>query len=98
MFTSLSTISIVDFEQVNVGSVIFLSLFVAPSNDLVHKTNKYRKLRKEQISVKDYGKLVIPKLFSGAYFPVFGLKIRENTDQKKLRIWTLFTQCYRHSF
>ena len=39
--------------------------------------------------------------FSGSYFPVFGLnteiysvRIQENTDQKKLRIWTLFTQCY----
>ena len=28
-------------------------------------------------------------LFSGPYFPAFGL----NRDQKKLRIWTLFTQC-----
>ena len=27
-------------------------------------------------------------VFSGPYFPAFGL----NTDQKKLRIWTLFTQ------
>ena len=27
-------------------------------------------------------------VFSGPYFPVFGL----NTDEKKLRIWTLFTQ------
>ena len=26
--------------------------------------------------------------FSGPYFPAFGL----NTDQRKLRIWTLFTQ------
>ena len=38
--------------------------------------------------------------FSGQYFPAFGLnsispysvRMRENTDQKKLRIWTLFTQ------
>ena len=29
-------------------------------------------------------------VFSGPYFPVFGLKKK---DQKKLRIWTLFTQC-----
>ena len=29
-------------------------------------------------------------VFSGPYFPACGL----NTDQKKLRIWTLFTQCY----
>ena len=35
-----------------------------------------------------------------AYFPVCGLRkspysvqIQENTDQKKLRIWTLFTHC-----
>ena len=48
-------------------------------------------------------------VFSGPYFPVFGLnteryrveiqsispysvRIRENADQNKLRIWTLFTQ------
>ena len=42
--------------------------------------------------------------FSGLHFPVFGLnrkhcispysvRIRENTDQKKLCIWKLFTQC-----
>ena len=45
-------------------------------------------------------------VFSGPYFPVFGLnaerkspysgRILENTDQKKLRIWTFFTQCLRH--
>ena len=28
-------------------------------------------------------------VFSGPY----SVRIRENTDQKKLRIWTLFTQC-----
>ena len=45
------------------------------------------------------------EVFSGPYFPVFGLntdiysksqysvQIKENTDQKKLSIWTLFTQC-----
>ena len=36
------------------------------------------------------------------YFPAFGLnmeispysaRMQKNTDQKKLRIWTLFTQC-----
>ena len=35
-------------------------------------------------------------VISGPYFPVFGLnsiRTQENTDQKKLRIWTLFTQC-----
>ena len=32
------------------------------------------------------------RVFSGSYFPVFGM----NTDQKKLRIWTLFTQCVSH--
>ena len=39
-------------------------------------------------------------VFSGPYFPVFelskspySLRIQENTDQKKLRIWTLFAQC-----
>ena len=42
-------------------------------------------------------------VFSGPYFPVFGLesvflysfRTQENTDQKKLRIWTLFTQWIR---
>ena len=44
-------------------------------------------------------------VFSGPYFLVFGLntdiyfvyslRIQENTDQKKLRIWTFFTQCLR---
>ena len=36
----------------------------------------------------------------GPYFPAFGLntkrsllQMREHKDQKKLRIWTLFTQC-----
>ena len=39
--------------------------------------------------------------FSGPYFPAFGLnteryfRTRENTDQKKLRIWTLLTQWKR---
>ena len=45
-------------------------------------------------------------VFSGPYFPTFGLnreryfvspysvRIQENTDQKKLRIWTLFTQWF----
>ena len=39
------------------------------------------------------------RAFSSPYFPVFGLNteiygvIQENTDQKKLRLWTLFTQC-----
>ena len=40
-------------------------------------------------------------LFSGPYFPVFGLnsispysiRMQQKTDQKKLRIWTLFTRC-----
>ena len=36
-------------------------------------------------------------VFSGPYFPAFELnteRLRENTDQKKLRISTLFTQCW----
>ena len=46
------------------------------------------------------------RVFSGPYFPAFGLNLRispypvgmrGNTDQKKLRIWTLFTQCYFNS-
>ena len=29
----------------------------------------------------------------------YSVRMRENTDQKKLRIWTLFTQClFNHSF
>ena len=48
----------------------------------------------------------IRSYISGPYFPAFGLnterylrispysvRVRKNTDQKKLRIWTLFTQC-----
>ena len=35
------------------------------------------------LKVSKYG------VFSGPYFPAFGL----NMDQKKLRIWTLLTQC-----
>ena len=31
-------------------------------------------------------------VFSDPYFLVFGLK-QENTDHKKLRVWTYFTQC-----
>ena len=31
-------------------------------------------------------------VFSGSYFPVFSPNT-ENTDQKKHRIWTLFTKC-----
>ena len=45
-------------------------------------------------------KSVQKRIFSGPYFPVFGFRkspysvqIQENTDQKKLRIWTLFMQC-----
>ena len=42
------------------------------------------------------------EIFSGPYFLAFGLnmeipysvQIRENTDKKKLHIWTLFTQCF----
>ena len=35
--------------------------------------------------------------FSGPYFPVrskslYSVQLQENTEQKKLRIWTLFTQ------
>ena len=34
-------------------------------------------------------------VFPGPYFPVF-IPNTENTDHKKLRIWTLFTQCKLH--
>ena len=30
-------------------------------------------------------------IFSGPYFP-YSVRMRKNTDQKKLRFWTLFTQ------
>ena len=33
----------------------------------------------------EYGNLIRKSLYS--------VRIQENTDQKKLRIWTLFTQC-----
>ena len=35
-------------------------------------------------------------VFSGPYLrsiSPYSVQMRENTDQKKLRIWTLFTQC-----
>ena len=32
-------------------------------------------------------------VFSGSYFFSISVWIRENTDQKKLRLWTLFLQC-----
>ena len=28
----------------------------------------------------------------------YSVRMRENTDQKKLRIWTLFTQCFKSKF
>ena len=31
--------------------------------------------------------------FTWLLIPPYSVQIRENTDQKKLRIWTLFTQC-----
>ena len=31
-------------------------------------------------------------VFSGPYFSPYSVRMRENTDQKKLRIWTLFMQ------
>ena len=44
-------------------------------------------------------------VYSGPYFPAFGLRIspysvrmQENTDQKKLRIWTLFFEWYSGHF
>ena len=40
-------------------------------------------IRRTARKVSKYG------VISGPYFPAFGL----NTDQKLLRIWTLFTQC-----
>ena len=42
--------------------------------------------------------------FFGSYFSAFGphspclVLMRKNADQKKLRIWTLFTQCYYNEF
>ena len=44
----------------------------------------YRELRNEIHCLKN----IQIRIFSGPYFPAFGL----NRDQKKLRIWTLFTQ------
>ena len=47
------------------------------------------------LSLKDSSKLSLREskygVFSGPYFPVSD-SIQESTDQKKLRIWTLFTQ------
>ena len=40
-----------------------------------------------------YVKSVQIRIFPGPYFPVFGLNMGKK-DQKKLRIWSLFTQCF----
>ena len=51
------------------------------------------------------GKVSKYGVFPGPYFPAFGLilrtspylvRMRENTDQKNLLIWTLFAQCENH--
>ena len=46
------------------------------------------------------GKSVSIRSYSGPYFPVFELNTErygvENTEQKKLPIWALFTQCTCH--
>ena len=44
-------------------------------------------------------KLYKCEVSSGLYFPAFELslysvRMQKNTDQKKLRIWTIFTQCW----
>ena len=58
---------------------------------LKHDWNNGRRMRYTAWKLPKYG------VFSGPYFPVFGLNTG-NTDQKKLRIWTLFTQWYTPSF
>ena len=56
----------------------------------------------KKVSLREVSKYGV---FSGPYFPAFGLntgrysvtpysvRMWENRDQEKLRIWTLFTQC-----
>ena len=44
---------------------------------------------KEQVNGTHCVKSVQMRSFSGPYFPAFRL----NSNQKKHRIWTLFTQC-----
>ena len=59
----------------------------------IHKPSEAKKVK---ISVSLLEKCPNTEFFSGPYFPAFELnavRMRENTDQKKLRIWTLFTQC-----
>ena len=34
----------------------------------------------------------LPESLSKSFFRVFLVRMRENMDQKKLRIWTLFTE------
>ena len=48
---------------------------------------------KEQVNGTHCVKSVQMRSFSGPYFPAFGL----NSNQKKHRIWTLFTQCQLYS-
>ena len=68
----------------------FLLLFVFAERYIAWKVSKSK-----------YG------VFSGPYFPAYGeilcislysVRMRENTDQKKLGIWTLLTQLYINDF
>ena len=76
------------FEQLNSGRVL-TNIW----QNLVSLATSLRKFFTGS-KVSKYGS------FSGPYFPVLGLirrltvsvRIQENMDQKKLRIWTLFTQ------
>ena len=62
-----------------------LRLWNLPKRSISHTTDFVSKLTFLARKVSKYG------VFSGPYFP-YSNWLRENTDQKKLRIWTLFTQ------
>ena len=64
---------------------------------MIHKWSKIRTSLREKCLNTEFFLL---RIFLYSYFPVLGLtkfpysaQIQENTDQKKLRIWTFFTQC-----
>ena len=81
---------------------ILVQLFLVLPNSLDHYLNACLILM-SPISSQEFHKVYMKtpvtarkvfKVFSGLYFPVFGL----NADQEKPSIWTLFTQCVSVSF
>ena len=86
--------------HVNAWNTVYLKSYLASC---------FRRIKRKQNSSLNTGwKVSKYGVFSGPYFPhsdwirrdirilrisPYSVRMRENTDQKKLRIWTLFTQC-----